>query len=129
MYTRAAEVGRRPGDVVRSASLVGWTVRTQRQSVGHAALESIAANWAQFASRRPVGAAQQQYHGVVPQVRPSHRQTAPAGAVKTEATTRKRTSIRAVIACRISTHIMTQSMPIRSLYKETRQIARNGTGE
>jgi hypothetical protein len=77
-----------------SAGRASRSVRTQAQSVGHAsAPEAGCADARQCASLASTGDTQQQYHGVVPQVRPSHCQTASAWGANAE----KSSAMRAIV--------------------------------
>jgi hypothetical protein len=68
----------KPMGGVRRSTWPAWTVSSQPQSRAHAAvaavLEAERAEERQFPSWAPAGESQQQYHGVTPQVRPSHCQ-------------------------------------------------------
>jgi hypothetical protein len=73
------------GDAVRSAGWASRIVSTQPQSAGHVAAPAAGrADVPQFPSLASTGDTQQQNHGVLPHVRPSHCQTASAWGISAE---------------------------------------------
>jgi hypothetical protein len=88
------------GDAAGSASWPAWTTGTQPQSVEHgAAPEAGCVEAPQFASWASMGDTQQQNHGVVPQVRPSHCQAAPAWGANAEHSSARSVTIQIVRRC------------------------------
>lgn len=85
--SRAGELAgiRTRGAAVRSAGWASRIVSTQPQSAGHVAAPAAGrADVLQFPSLASTGDTQQQNHGVFPQVRPSHCQTASTWGISDE---------------------------------------------